>query len=184
MSNKIFNENDYNSGDGMLTSIWGPPLWHALHTMSFNYPVKPSKEQKQYYQEFFNNLKNVLPCRYCRDNYILNLEKYPINSKVLKNRESFSKWLYNIHELINTNLNKKSGLTYDEIRDRYEHFRSRCLTDPKEKHILISKEKGCTESLYGVKSKCILNIVPKDLKIESFKIDKKCNLTKKKILGI
>ena len=97
MSNKIFNENDYNSGDGMLTSVWGPPLWHALHTMSFNYPIKPSKEQKQHYQDFFNNLKNVLPCRYCRDNYILNLEKYPINSKFLKNRESFYKWLYNIH---------------------------------------------------------------------------------------
>ena len=28
---------DYLSGDGMLTSVWGPSLWHYLHTMSFNY---------------------------------------------------------------------------------------------------------------------------------------------------
>ena len=28
----------------MLTAVWGPPLWHTLHTISFNYPIKPSKE--------------------------------------------------------------------------------------------------------------------------------------------
>ena len=176
MSKNIFNNNDYNSNDGMLTSVWGPPLWHALHTMSFNYPVKPTKEQQQYYFDFFTNLKNVLPCKYCRDNYSLNLQKYPITSKVLKNRESFSRWLYNIHELVNTNLNKKSGLTYENVRDRYETFRSRCLIDPKNKNDNI--EKGCTEPLYGVKSKCVLNIIPKNSKTDTFKIDKKCKITK------
>jgi len=177
MSKTIFNNNDYNSNDGMLTSVWGPPLWHALHTMSFNYPIKPTKEQQQYYFDFFTNLKNVLPCKYCRDNYSLNLQKYPINSKVLKNRGSFSKWLYKIHELVNTNLNKKSGLTYENIRDRYETFRSRCLLDPKNKND-DSIEKGCTEPLYGVKSKCVLNIIPTNSKINTFKIDKKCKITK------
>ena len=34
----VFTYTDYNSGDGMLTSVWGPGLWHYLHTMSFNYP--------------------------------------------------------------------------------------------------------------------------------------------------
>jgi len=133
MNNKIFNEHDYNSEDGMLTSVWGPSLWHTLHTISFNYPIKPSKEQKNFYKDFFTNLKNVLPCKYCRDNYVLNLKKYKINSKVLKNRESFSRWVYNLHEHINTNLNKKSGLSYEEVRDRYEHFRSRCLIETKDK---------------------------------------------------
>ena len=37
-----FNKDDYESGDGMLTSVWGPSLWHSIHTMSFNYPVKLS----------------------------------------------------------------------------------------------------------------------------------------------
>lgn len=184
MTNKIFNESDYNSNGGMVTSIWGPSLWHSLHTISFNYPIKPTKEQKQEYKDFFISLKNVLPCRFCRDNYKMNLKKYPINSKILKNRETLSRWLYNLHEYINTNLDKKSGLTYDEVRDRYEHFRSRCINEPtniKEKctNNKNNKEKGCIEPLYGIKSKCILNIVPKDLKTDSFNIDKKCNLTKK-----
>jgi len=29
----------YNSDEGMLTKVWGPPLWHVLHTISFNYKV-------------------------------------------------------------------------------------------------------------------------------------------------
>ena len=178
MNKKIFTESDYNSNDGMMTYIWGPPLWHSLHVISFNYPIKPTKEIKKNYLEFFTNLQNVLPCKYCRDNYVDNLKNCPINSKVLKNRDSLSRWLYNFHETVNTKLNKKSGLTYDEVRDRYEHFRSRCLKDPElSKNKLI--ENGCTESLYGVKSKCILNIVPKNSNKNTFNIDKKCNITKK-----
>ena len=68
MSKKVFKDKDYKSNDGMLTSVWGPPLWHSLHTISFNYPVKPTKEQKKHYYDFFSSLANVLPCRYCRDN--------------------------------------------------------------------------------------------------------------------
>ena len=49
MSNKVFDNEDYNSGDGMMTSIWGPPLWHELHTISFNYPTKPTKDDKLHY---------------------------------------------------------------------------------------------------------------------------------------
>ena len=40
-----FTNNDYNSGDGMMTSVWGPATWLLLHTMSFNYPVEPSEDQ-------------------------------------------------------------------------------------------------------------------------------------------
>ena len=79
-------------------------------------------------------------------------------------------------------LNKKSKLTFNQVRDRYEHFRSRCLNNDKEdkskKNELI--EKGCTDPLYGVKSKCVMNIVPKSSKKESLKIDSKCKITKKK----
>jgi len=174
---KVFNNKDYNSNDGMLTFIWGPALWHSLHTISFNYPVKPTKEQKEYYYNFYTQLQNVLPCKYCRDNYTKNLEELPLTSSRLKNRDTFSRWLYEIHELVNKNLNKKSNLTYENVRDRYENFRSRCLVNPTQ-IVNINKEKGCTEPLYGVKSKCVINIVPKNSKKETFKMDKRCNITK------
>ena len=54
---KVYSKEDYKSGDGMLTSVWGPSLWHYLHIISFNYPVNPTKSNKKYYKEFVNNLK-------------------------------------------------------------------------------------------------------------------------------
>jgi hypothetical protein len=76
-------------------------------------------------------------------------------------------------------LGKNSGLSYEDIRDRYEYFRSRCLENPKK--IKDKKESGCTEPLYGIKSKCILNIIPRDDRVSSFKMDPKCILKKKKL---
>ena len=40
------------------------------------------------------------------------------------------------------------------------------------------KEKGCTEPLYGKKSKCIIKIVPQEEKCKTLQIDKKCIKTR------
>jgi hypothetical protein len=174
MSKKyVFTEKDYNSGDGMITSIWGPPMWHILHTISFNYPVNPTEEQKKYYYKFYHNLKHILPCKYCRDNLKNNLKKLPMTMDVFKSRETLSRYIYDLHECVNTMLGKKSGLSYEDVRERYENFRSRCLSNPKIKGI----ESGCTEPKYGVKSKCVLNIVPRDERKKSLKIDPRCKIT-------
>jgi hypothetical protein len=175
MYNKyVFSENDYISGDGMMTAIWGPPLWHVLHTISFNYPNNPTKEQKKNYYNFYNNLKNILPCKYCRDNLKKNLKQLPLTHDVLKNRFTLSKWVYHLHEMVNLLLNKISNLSYNDVRERYEHFRSRCLDDPDTK----IKENGCVEPLYGIKSKCILNIVPRTFNNKSFEINPQCIIRK------
>jgi hypothetical protein len=178
--NSPFTQTDYNSGDGMLTSVWGPPLWHILHTISFNYPIDPSEEDKKHYYKYYKSLKYILPCRFCRENLDKNLKNHKLTKAIMKNRETLSRWVYELHEIVNSMLQKKSGLTYEDVRDRYEHFRSRCLVNPEE--IIIKKEKGkesgCTEPLYGVKSKCVLNIVPRDERLNSFKIDPKCIIKK------
>ena len=182
---RVYNKNDYKSGDGMLTTVWGPSLWHYLHTMSFNYPVCPTNKDKKNYKKFIMSLKKVLPCKYCRINMVKNLKAVPLNSHALKNRTNFSKWMFNLHEHINKMLNKKSGLTYCKVRERYEHFRSRCTLKvemPKQlvkKNKTRKKEKGCTDPLYGSKSKCLIRIVPKENREKTLKIDKKC--IKKKI---
>ena len=181
----IFTKEHYNSGDGMLTAVWGPPLWHSLHTISFNYPVKPTKEDKDNYYNYFKSIQFVLPCRYCRDNYKDNLKKLKFGRKYFKNREALSKFVYTLHEMVNKNLGKESGLTYSQVKDRYEHFRARCLNDDKKSSKKISKktskkkEKGCTDPLYAVKSKCVMNIVPKTSKKKSLTIDSKCKIKKK-----
>jgi hypothetical protein len=176
-SSYVFTKNDYNSGDGMLTSVWGPPMWHFLHTMSFNYPVNPSAEDKKHYSDFVYSLRYVLPCKYCRINLTSNLKANPIRECHLKSRETFSKYIYRLHEIVNKRLDKKSGLSYCDVRERYEHFRSRCTKNdppPKIFNFAKKKEKGCTEPLYGHKAKCILSIVPQTKDVPSFHVDDKC----------
>ena len=172
----VYSENDYNSGDGMLTTVWGPSMWHYLHIMSFNYPINPTKSDKNHYRDFIINLQYVLPCKYCRQNLTNNLKKLPITMSSMTNRETYSKYVYELHEHINNMLKKPSNLTYEEVRDRYEHFRSRCTDKPKVYDLNLEKtlEKGCTEPLYGKKSKCIIKIVPQEEKGASFQMDKKC----------
>ena len=57
----------------------------------------------------------------------------------MKNRESFSRFIYNLHESVNIMLNKKSNLSYEEVRDFYEHFRADCSKMKKDKTKKIKK---------------------------------------------
>ena len=182
MIDTVFNKKDYESNDGMLTTVWGPSQWHFLHTMSFNYPTHPTEMQKKAYRDYMLNLKNVLPCGKCRNNLRENYKKLPLLISHMRNRETFSKYVYDLHELVNDMLGKTSGLTYDQVQERYEHFRSRCTKTKREilkkRKTSKKKEKGCTEPLMGEKSKCILKIVPEKTKCDSFSMDKKCIKTK------
>jgi len=158
-------------------------MWHFLHTMSFNYPINPTEKDKKNYKHFVLSLRNILPCKYCRINLTNNLKNFPITDKDMKNRESFSKYIYNLHEIVNKFLGKDSGLTYEEVRDRYENFRARCTIDSAKPKVFDfknglsedkAKEKGCTVPLYGKKSKCVIKIVPQDEKCKTFQMDERC----------
>ena len=174
----VYTKKDYESGDGMLTSVWGPSMWHYLHTMSFNYPVHPTQDDKKHYRNFMKSLVNVLPCKYCRINLKTNYKNLPLRKCDMNNRESFSKYVYHLHELVNKMLKKKSGLSYCQVRDRYENFRARCTQKKpllfKVKKRGTRKEKGCTIPLYGKKAKGIIKIVPQESKCKSFQVNKQC----------
>ena len=79
-------------------------------------------------------------------------------------------------------LKKKSGLSYEDVRERYEHFRARCsetsitkiVEEMKKIQNKNTKEKGCETPLYGHKSKCVIKIVPKENKEKTFQMDKAC----------
>ena len=203
---RTFKKKDYSAGDGMLTAVWGPGMWHFLHTMSFNYPVNPTPDDKKHYKDFMLSMQYVLPCKYCRQNIANTFKEHPISDDNMKNRDNFSRYVYNLHETINKRLKKKSNLTYCDVRERYEHFRARCVQDlPKlfnpndsikfEEYAINTQtrknknnnkknkkndkgETGCTEPLYGEKSKCIIKIVPQEEKCKTLQIDKKCLKTR------
>jgi hypothetical protein len=181
----LFTKNDYNSDNGFQSSIWGPMIWSSLHIISFNYPVKPTPDDKKKYKMFILSHEHILPCVYCRVNFKANLQRAGFSSKVFTNRNTFSKFVYDLHNCVNKMLGKTIIISYNEVRDRYEHFRARCSDKEKREEILkkqkiAKKELGCDNSLYGVKSKCVINIVPKKSKKKNFNMDKKCQTKKNK----
>ena len=179
----------------MLTTIWGPATWHLLHCISFNYPVHPTDTQKQQYRQFVLSLKHVIPCGKCRKNLTKNFAALPLEDRHMASRETFSKYIYDLHEVVNRMLHKTSGLSYDQVRNTYEHFRARCAasSDPTpgpnphrtpsmgqsktgqsktakggRKTKKASTEKGCVVPFNGKKTKCVLRIVPQSNKCKTF----------------
>jgi hypothetical protein len=148
----------------MDTRFWGPSGWKLLHHATFQY----KKELEREYKAFLETIPYILPCKYCRMNLEKNFKAVPLHWSDMKDRYSFSYYIYRLHEHINQMLNKSSGLSYEDVRERYEHFRARCST------VVTTVEKGCTESLYGKKSKCVLKIVPQETKCKTFQMNRSC----------
>jgi hypothetical protein len=129
-----------NKNNGLITKIWGPPVWESLHCIAFGYPIEPTTEQKQNYKIFFTNLMNVLPCKFCRDSYkdFITLEdETKLKECDLENRESLTKWLYKVHNRVNKKLGIEYNLTYENVVDKYESYRAKC----------IPNENGCNMPL-------------------------------------
>lgn len=99
----------------MEPNVWGPAGWTFLHSVTFKYPENPSDLEKQKYYNFFNSLKNVLPCPTCQEHYRDNFEKIPIR---LENREELIEWLIDLHNEVNR-MNGKRVYTYDEVYEIY-----------------------------------------------------------------
>lgn len=177
-----FTRKEYDSQDGMMTSIWGPAMWHFLHTMSFNYPMNPSSDQKEHYRAFIINMVNILPCGKCRTNLIKNFQVLPLTDHHLSSRSHFSRYIYDLHNIINKMLCKNYTITYVDVRNKYEKFRARCSAvkkqneeqqfckTKKKRKMKNSKddEKGCIVPNIGIKQKCILRIVPDSVKCKTF----------------
>jgi len=175
---RLFTRKDLSSSDGMLTTVWGPAMWHFLHTMSFNYPVKPTAEQQEHYGAFMRNLPHILPCKYCRENLAKTYLTFPPSAARLASRAAFSRYVYDLHETVNKMLKKKSGLTFAAVRERYEHFRARCKPGPVEPG---GPEKGCTEPLHrDAKARCVLRFVPQEDSCPTFDVDQRCKFTRKR----
>lgn len=83
---------------------WGPHLWFFLHTISFNYPDNPSYIIRKQYNEFYNSLKNMIPCEACKKHYNDNISQTPPN---LNSKADLIKWTIDFHNKVNKITNKK-----------------------------------------------------------------------------
>ena len=72
---RVYNKKHFLSGDGMLTTVWGPSTVHYLHTVSFNYPVKPTTKDKINYKNLILNMQIL---------YLVGIENLKITLKHIR----------------------------------------------------------------------------------------------------
>tara|TARA_E500000178_G_scaffold340151_1_gene382519 strand:- start:134 stop:610 length:477 start_codon:yes stop_codon:yes gene_type:complete len=96
--------------------VWGPHGWGFLHYITIGYPNNPKPSDKIKYKTFFENLKDVIPCKLCSNHYKAHLLKYPLDNKVLSNKKSFINWGVDVHNAVNK-LNKKKIYNYKNAVD-------------------------------------------------------------------
>ena len=101
----------------LLSTIWGPHGWKFMHYVSLDYPDNPTINDKNVYKNFYYSLQDVLPCEKCRINYKKNIIEHPIDSH-LENKDSLVKWVIDIHNKVNEELNKPKH-EYQEAIDIY-----------------------------------------------------------------
>ena len=77
----------------MNTQIWGPLMWNLIHDVAVVadcYAHVPNFTERTI--NFFDNLKFMFPCRYCRESYgeFIQQSEYKI-------QPPFKDWIYKIH---------------------------------------------------------------------------------------
>ncbi len=153
----ITQDDESNANNGFSSNIFGPPLWLFLHIISFNYPVNPTDDDKNNYRNFILSLVNILPCKTCRKNLTKNFKQLPLTMDDMKNRKTFSKYIYDLHNVINKMLHKPKYLDYERVKEKYEEYRAKCVTNKK---TVKNKHIGCVVPLNKKhKKKCVIKIV-------------------------
>jgi hypothetical protein len=143
------NKDDPDSGNGLITKIWGPPSWQTFHAIQFGYPMNPTDEQKMEYRVFFMLMGKVLPCSFCKNSYqdfIAKDGEVSLTDTVMESRENLTKWGYDLHNRVNKKLGIDYGTTYEELCYKYESYRAKCT----------KTGKGCVMPL-NLKSKSYQN---------------------------
>lgn len=139
--------------DGYAPEIFGPPLWHFLHLLSFAYPEYVDDYQlKQKVYNFFVGLGTVLPCSACRDHYQQNLSGL---ERSLNSRNDLSHWVYDLHNKVNAQIGvpRDRWPSYQAVRDKYMALKN---PDP--------EGTVCTDTCpNGTGLRCVVETVPKDL---------------------
>lgn len=133
----------------MDPNIWGKHMWASIHFIALGYPDQPSESEKNNYKSFFENIYKVLPCNTCSNHLKTTLQtQLPLSVKSLSNKDNLFKWTVDLHNIVNTRLNKptitldKATLTY---MNRYSFFNAMCPSS--DKNYLLTNSLWC---LYAI----------------------------------
>jgi len=102
----------------MDTRFWGPSAWQLFHLIAFT---------SKHPDDVLNQMKDVLPCKFCRASTTEFVGKHPL-------RGDPGKWLYDIHNMVNHKLrsqckddpaviNPGPDPSFEEVKKHYESLK-------------------------------------------------------------
>ena len=77
---------------GFDTRFWGPSAWQLFHLVAF---------RSEHPDDVLNAMKDVLPCRFCRESTTQFVKDHPL-------RGDPGKWLYDLHNRVNAKLRRQA----------------------------------------------------------------------------
>ena len=98
----------------MDTRFWGPSGWQLIHLIAF---ISPHP------QEFLLMVKDILPCRFCRESTVQYTKELPM-------KKDTGKWAYELHNKVNHKLRSQckddpavvdpgEDPSFEEVKKRY-----------------------------------------------------------------
>eukprot|EP00930_Biecheleria_cincta_P080264 TRINITY_DN68426_c0_g1_i1.p1 TRINITY_DN68426_c0_g1~~TRINITY_DN68426_c0_g1_i1.p1 ORF type:complete len:242 (-),score=31.67 TRINITY_DN68426_c0_g1_i1:15-740(-) len=123
-------------------SVWGPPTWFTLHSITLGLPYKIPLQQQESLKELMHALTFLLPCPHCRAELQDWMHENPIEPH-LATRDSMVKWMISLHNQGNRYQGKKE-LSYEEVIGAYaEAYR---VGNPQRYLTVIGDSQRCPSS--------------------------------------
>ena len=123
----------------MDPTVWGPSFWFVLHTVSINYPDKPTYVEKRTHHDFYRIIQHILPCEACRSHYKELFAKYPIEP-FLTSKKSLVTWVVMIHNQVNARLGKPLVTTKEVLTNYQEVYSRGSFCDPSKCNERVTKQ--------------------------------------------
>jgi hypothetical protein len=101
-----------------MTAIWGPLGWMTLHSVSFNYPDTPSREEKIIASRFLDLFGETISCNECKVHFktlrALYVKVYP---DYLDSKQNFAYFVFRCHNMVNKRKDKPTPSTVSACLD-------------------------------------------------------------------
>lgn len=120
--------------------FWGPHYWKTIFSICASYPENPDSNFIRTVKDYMLSLKNLLPCKLCRDSYIeygMHIDTNINDDNNYSSKDNFIEFIYKLRNKIN----KKLGLEY-KITLEYFKF--------KINNMICSKENNYDTYAYNI----------------------------------
>lgn len=98
---------------------WGAPMWQSLYNIAYVYPGNGDEHMTNKYRSFFISLRDILPCRMCRNNYSKHIEETPIEP-YLKDNKTLVEWL----TIIQSKVCKMNGKPEIDFKTKFNQIKN------------------------------------------------------------